>query len=101
MARKLFELSEKTFFRTGKQCRERWLNHLDPQKKQYCLLLYMCSGDWEADEDRKIADYILSVGRKWSDIAKKLGSHRTEHMIKNRYKTLIIKMKKSHRSTKN
>ena len=33
-ARKLYEISEKKYFRTGKQCRERWLNHLDPNKKQ-------------------------------------------------------------------
>ena len=33
-ARQLYERSGKQFLRSGKQCRERWLNHLDPSKKQ-------------------------------------------------------------------
>lgn len=37
---------------------------------------------------------LLTTGKRWSKIAKKLGSSRTEHMIKNRYKTIISKQKK-------
>jgi hypothetical protein len=39
---------------------------------------------------------LLSCGKRWSKIAKRLGSSRTEHMIKNRYKTLISKQRKLH-----
>jgi len=28
-------LSDHKYFRTGKQCREHWINHLDASKKQY------------------------------------------------------------------
>jgi hypothetical protein len=53
-----------------------------------------CRGEWDEEEDRLIVNYILFNGRRWSNIAKELGNHRTEHMVKNRYKTLIIKQKK-------
>jgi hypothetical protein len=33
-------------------------------------------------------------GRKWSKIAKELGEKRTEHMVKNRFKSLINVEKK-------
>lgn len=32
IAKTLFVLSGKKYLRTPKQCRERWLNHLDPNK---------------------------------------------------------------------
>jgi len=35
VARKMFMVSGEELFRTGKQCRERWLNHLDPSKQRY------------------------------------------------------------------
>lgn len=60
----------------------------------------MCSGSWTIEEDRAIVQYILKRGRKWSDMAKDLGGNRTEHMVKNRYKTLIIKMKKNNKKVK-
>jgi hypothetical protein len=39
---------------------------------------------------------FLSEGKKWSQVAKKLGSHRTEHMVKNRYKTILARQRKQH-----
>lgn len=35
VARRLFERSGETSFRTAKHCRERWLNELDPAKNRY------------------------------------------------------------------
>ena len=32
IAKSLFVSSNKTYLRSSKQCRERWLNHLDPSK---------------------------------------------------------------------
>ena len=43
-ARQLYEHSERRFLRTGKQCRERWLNHLDPSKVRYFSVDLVASG---------------------------------------------------------
>ncbi len=43
-ARKLYDISSRKYFRTGKQCRERWLNHLDSSKKQYFVNNVVGSG---------------------------------------------------------
>ena len=34
LAKELYIESERAYFRTPKQCRERWLNHLDPNKSK-------------------------------------------------------------------
>ena len=80
MARSLFEQSNKQYFRSGKQCREQWLNHLDPEKKR---------GEWDPSEDALIVSFILKHGKKWAVISKELDGRRTEHMVKNRYKKLL------------
>jgi myb proto-oncogene protein len=49
--------------RTGKQCRTRWLNHLDPKIKK---------GPWSAEEEEIITQAQLSKGNKWAEIAKLL-----------------------------
>jgi hypothetical protein len=35
-----------------------------------------------------LIEKVNKVGKKWSDISISLGGHRTEHMVKNRYKSL-------------
>jgi len=37
---------------------------------------------------------FINEGKKWSLVSKKLGGSRTEHMVKNRFKTLISRQKK-------
>jgi hypothetical protein len=37
---------------------------------------------------------IIDIGTKWAEIAKSLDKKRTEHMIKNRFKSTIKKMEK-------
>jgi heterodisulfide reductase subunit C len=66
------------------------------QKKNSIHIIYT-SGHWESTEDRKIAKYILENGKKWSEIAKMLENHRTEHMVKNRFKTMTIKLRKNYK----
>lgn len=80
------ELSNRSgvgIFRQGKQCRERWINHLDPNVKK---------GSWTDEEDLLMLQLFLEKGKKWADIAKRLGG-RTENNVKNRWISLIRKYK--------
>jgi len=61
--------------RTGKQCRERYINSLDPNIK---------STPWKEEEDQAIIDYHQNFGNKWSEVAKLLPG-RTANSIKNRW----------------
>eukprot|EP01126_Amoeba_proteus_P051403 TRINITY_DN6134_c1_g1_i2.p1 TRINITY_DN6134_c1_g1~~TRINITY_DN6134_c1_g1_i2.p1 ORF type:complete len:419 (-),score=74.31 TRINITY_DN6134_c1_g1_i2:22-1278(-) len=65
--------------RIGKQCRERWMNHLDSNVKK---------GDWEAWEDQLIVELQHEYGNKWAQIAKHL-PHRTDNSVKNRFNSTI------------
>lgn len=49
--------------RTGKQCRERWKNHLSPQIKK---------GDWTSEEDNIIMEMKSQLGNQWTRISKYL-----------------------------
>jgi transcriptional activator Myb len=80
IARELFVRSGKRFFRNPKQCRERWMNHLDPKKVH---------SEWTAMEDLVMLTTIKKKGKRWSLAVKELNHTRTEHMVKNRYKSLI------------
>ncbi|EGR30453.1 myb-like DNA-binding domain protein [Ichthyophthirius multifiliis] len=55
--------------RSGKQCRERWFNNLNPDVKR---------GSWSPEEDDTIFKGYLQNGSSWSVIAKQLQG-RTEN----------------------
>ena len=49
--------------RTNKQCRERWLNHVNPD---------VTRAAWSAEEDRLVETLQARVGNHWAKIAKAL-----------------------------
>lgn len=55
--------------RIGKQCRERWLNHLDPHVKKSA---------WEPEEDATLLEAQQRMGNKWSQIARLLPGRRVQ-----------------------
>jgi len=70
--------------RLGKQCRERWHNHLDPN---------IVKEKWTLEEDKNLMRLYNLYGKKWSLIAKYM-SGRTDNTIKNRFNS-ALKMHKS------
>ncbi len=65
--------------RTGKQVRERWLNHLSPG---------VTKRPWSVEEDNVIIENHKRIGNCWSRIAKLLQG-RSDNSVKNRYYTTL------------
>ena len=71
--------------RLGKQCRERWYNHLDPAINK---------GPWTRDEDDAVMAAYEEMGSKWARIAKAVGNGRTDNAIKNRWNSMLRRVVK-------
>ena len=70
--------------RNGKQCRERYRNHLRPE---------LCKGEWSVEEDTEIWNRVREVGTKWAAISELFMPTRTDNDIKNRWNSIIRKPK--------
>jgi hypothetical protein len=67
------------FQRMGKQCRERWYNHLDPS---------VSKDPWSETEDALILNMHAELGNKWTVFAEKLPG-RPANSIKNHWNSTL------------
>lgn len=65
--------------RSGKQVRERWLNHVSP---------HVTKRPWSSEEDAMILERHREFGNCWSKIAKLLKG-RSDNSVKNRFYTTL------------
>jgi len=65
--------------RLGKQCRERWFNHLDPDLKKE---------SWSLEEDNVLMEAQATMGNRWCQIAQLLPG-RSENAVKNRWNSAM------------
>ena len=73
--------------RTGKQCRSRWLNHLDPSINK---------SPWTPDEEKQLIWLQTQLGNKWSEISRRMKG-RTDNDVKNHYNSLLRKRDRTKR----
>ena len=78
------------YHRTGKQCRERWHNHLDPK---------ILKAPWTSEEDDMIFELYKKLGRTWSKISEFLPG-RSDNSVKNRFYSHLRKKLRSYNKSR-
>ena len=73
--------------RVGKQCRERWHNHLNPKIKKE---------SWSEGEEWNLYLTHQLMGNKWADISKSIAG-RTDNSIKNHWNSTMRKKMETYR----
>ena len=69
--------------RNGKQCRERWVNFLNPEIKK---------DPFSLEEDIQLLKKRIEIGNKWAEIIKQMPG-RTENNVKNRFNMMFKTIK--------
>lgn len=72
------QVAQKMPGRTSKQCRERWINYLNPT---------LIHSPFTDEEDRILVKLQAELGNKWAEIARSLPG-RTENAVKVRFNAL-------------
>lgn len=79
------QIAKKMEGRTCKQCRERWINYLDPELKHY---------PWTVEEDSKLVSLQSQLGNHWAMIAREMPG-RSENAVRGRFIILTKELKQS------
>jgi len=77
------ELATQLPGRVGKQCRDRWVNHLNPA---------LCHEPFSRDDDMNLWEGQREIGKRWVEISNRnFKGSRSENHLKNRWYSATFK----------